>query len=120
MLTCAERLQQDHTDASSHAAVANPGSAYGASALGPSAGGATAGAPANPDAQAGTAPEPMPSQPITDGRVFWAATSCWKQGQHFVWLWQCWGYNFVVNSRPDHSLSDKGWTLPAVSADSKH
>lgn len=40
------------------AAVNNPGSAYGASAFGPGAGSATS------DAEAGTGPEAMPSQPL--------------------------------------------------------
>lgn len=63
-LLCA--VQNGHTDASGDAAVANTGSAYGTSALGPSAGGASTAAPANPNAHAGTQPEPMPSQPLQD------------------------------------------------------
>lgn len=48
------------------AAVANPGSAYGASALGPSAGGGADTAPGNADTQPGTQVESMPSQPVQD------------------------------------------------------
>ena len=66
-VTSCHVLQNGCTDASGDAAVANPGSAYGASALGPSAGGASTAAPANPDAYTGTQPEPMPSQPLQDG-----------------------------------------------------
>lgn len=51
------------------AAVSNPGSAYGASALGPSASGASAATPANPVAQAGTQPEPKPIQPLQNGTL---------------------------------------------------
>ena len=60
-------LQNSH--ASEDAAVANPGSAYGASALGPSAGGASAAAPAKPGIQAGTQQEPQPSQPAQNGEA---------------------------------------------------
>lgn len=49
---------------SQDAAVNNPGSAYGASPLGPGAGSATGNAPATSDAEAGTRPEVMPSQPL--------------------------------------------------------
>ncbi|DBA97183.1 TPA: hypothetical protein ACH3X1_014944 [Trebouxia sp. C0004] len=52
-------------EAEGDAAVANPGSAYGASALGPSAGGG-AGA-ASGSADAGTAAESAPSQPLQNG-----------------------------------------------------
>ena len=48
-------------------AVANPGSAYGASALGPSAGGGAGAAPGNADAQAGTGAESAPSQRLQNG-----------------------------------------------------
>ena len=50
-----------------NAAVNNPGSAYGVSALGPGAGSAGDSTPSNPDAQAGTRPQPVPSQPLQDG-----------------------------------------------------
>ncbi len=54
-------------EAEGDAAVANPGSAYGASALGPSAGGGAGTAPGNADAQAGTGAESAPSQPLQNG-----------------------------------------------------
>ena len=49
---------------SQDAAVNNPGSAYGASPLGPGAGSATSNAPGTSDAEAGTRPEAMSSQPL--------------------------------------------------------
>ena len=60
---CATCAVQEGSDA----AVNNPGSAYGVSALGPGAGGAGDSTPGNPDAEAGTRPEPMPSQLLQDG-----------------------------------------------------
>ncbi len=54
-------------EAEGDAAVANPGFAYGASALGPSAGGGAGAAPGNADAQAGTGAESAPSQPLQNG-----------------------------------------------------
>ena len=54
-------------EAEGDAAVANPGSAYGASALGPSAGGGAGAAPGNVDAQAGTGTESALSQPVQNG-----------------------------------------------------
>ena len=54
-------------EAEGDAAVANPGSAYGASALGPSAGGGAGAAPGNVDAQAGTGSESALSQPVQNG-----------------------------------------------------
>ena len=54
-------------EAEGDAAVANPGSAYGASALGPSAGGGAGAAPGNAEAQAGTGAESAPSQPLQNG-----------------------------------------------------
>ena len=46
--------------------MANPGAAYGASALGPAAGAGAGAAPGNADAVAGTELESMPSQPVED------------------------------------------------------
>lgn len=56
-------------EAEGDAALANPGSAYGASALGPSAGGGAGAAPGNANAQAGTGAESALSQPVLNGHA---------------------------------------------------
>ncbi|KAL0031878.1 hypothetical protein WJX79_002852 [Trebouxia sp. C0005] len=62
-------------EAQGDAAVANPGSAYGASALGPSAGGGAGAVPGNADAQAGTGAASTPSQPLQTGDAAAAGAS---------------------------------------------